>query len=207
MKSKLIIIGAGGFAKSIIESINTTELKVIGFLDSYKQGDHQGFPILGSKLGDIANNSSYVYFVAIGDPSCRANWIKELNLNSLPQINIVDKTALISPTVDLGNGIYIGKMCIVNSDTKLADGVVINTRSLIEHGNNIGYCSNISTNVVLNGDVSVGDLTFVGSCSVVNGQLTIGNESIIGSGSVVIRDIPSKVVVAGTPTRLIKEIK
>ncbi|MGL4116053.1 shikimate dehydrogenase, partial [Escherichia coli] len=40
--------------------------------------------------------------------------------------------------------------------------------------------------------------------TVVNGQLKLGSKSIIGSGSVVIRNIPSNVVVAGTPTRLIR---
>ena len=124
----------------------------------------------------------------------------------LEQINVIDHSAIISRSANLGDGIYIGKMCLVNCDSTLADGVVINTRSLIEHGNSIGYCTNISTNVVLNGDVNVGTLTFVGSCTVVNGQLTLGSNSVIGSGSVVIRDIPNNVVVAGSPTRLIRKI-
>ncbi|MDA4405289.1 shikimate dehydrogenase, partial [Escherichia coli] len=93
---------------------------------------------------------------------------------------------------------------LIRTFPRIHDAVVINTRSLIEHGNEIGCCSNISTNVVLNGDVSVGEETFVGSCTVVNGQLKLGSKSIIGSGSVVIRNIPSNVVVAGTPTRLIR---
>ncbi len=96
-------------------------------------------------------------------------------------------------------------MAIVNCDSYIEDGVVINTRALVEHGNHISYCSNISTNVVLNGDVRVGEKTFIGSCTVVNGQLTIGNSTIVGSGSVVIRNIPNNVVVAGSPTRLLKE--
>ena len=98
-------------------------------------------------------------------------------------------------------------MAIVNCDSYLEDGVVVNTRALIEHGNHISYCSNISTNVVLNGDVQVGEKTFVGSCTVVTGQIKIGSSSIIGSGSVVIRNIPNNVVVAGSPTRLLKERK
>lgn len=76
---------------------------------------------------------------------------------------------------------------------------------MIEHGNHISYCTNISTNVVLNGDVYVGEKSFIGSCTVVNGQIKIGSSTIVGSGSVVIRNIPNNVVVAGTPTRLIRE--
>ncbi|WP_188007786.1 acetyltransferase [Photobacterium damselae] len=207
MKKKLLVIGAGGFAKSIIDSINYTEFELIGFVDTYKQGYHQGYPIVANDISEIENPKDYVYFIGVGDPNSRYKFYLLLKEYGLPLINIVDSTALLSRNINLGDGIYIGKMCIVNSDTTLEDGVVINTRSLIEHGNQIGCCSNISTNVVLNGDVKVGECSFIGSCTVVNGQITIGSKATIGSGSVVIRNISDKVVVAGSPTRLIREIK
>lgn len=207
MKKRLIIIGAGGFSKSIIDSINYNEIELVGFIDTYKNGYHQSYPILGNSIEQINNLHEYVYFIGIGDPAIRNHFHSLLIEKKLETINIIDSTSIISKNVNLGLGIYIGKLCIINSDTTISDGVVINTRSLIEHGNFIGSHSNISTNVVLNGDVNVGNCTFVGSSSVVNGQIKIGSNSIIGSGSVVIRDIPDCVVVAGTPTRLIREIK
>ncbi|MGR5050510.1 acetyltransferase [Photobacterium damselae] len=207
MKKKLIVIGAGGFAKSIVDSINYTELELVGFIDTYKQGYHQGYPIVANDISEIESPRDYVYFIGVGDPNSRHHFYLLLKEYGLTLINIIDSTALISRNINLGDGIYIGKMCIVNSDTTLEDCVVINTRSLIEHGNRIGCCSNISTNVVLNGDVKVGECSFIGSCTVVNGQITIGSKTTIGSGSVVIRNISDKVVVAGSPTRLIREIK
>jgi len=206
MRKKLIIIGAGGFAKSVLESIDLVTYEIVGFIDSFKEGTHQNLPILSNSIRNIDDKTDYSYFVAIGEPKDRAKWLDELSNYKLDIITVIDPTALISKTAILGSGVYIGKMSIINSDTHLADGTVINTRSLIEHGNKIGYCSNISTNVVLNGDVRVGRMTFVGSCTVVNGQISIGDNSIIGSGSVVIRDIPNNVVVVGSPTRIIKEI-
>ncbi|PSU20058.1 shikimate dehydrogenase [Photobacterium phosphoreum] len=207
MKKKLIIIGAGGFAKSIIDSINYTEMELIGFVDTFKQGYHQGYPIIANDISEIEKPQEYVYFIGVGEPKTRFQFLVLIKEHKLTLVNIIDPTSLLSRNIELGEGIYIGKLCIVNSDTKILDGVVINTRSLIEHGNQIGVCSNISTNVVLNGDVKVGNQTFIGSCTVVNGQIEIGNHSIIGSGSVVIRNITNKVVVAGSPTRLIREIK
>lgn len=207
MKKKLIIIGAGGFSKSIIDSINYKKIDLIGFIDTYKKGFHQGYPIIADNINKIDTPQQYVYFIGIGDPIQRYEFLLKLKHHKLEMINIIDSSSMLSKNITLGNGIYIGKMCIVNSDTKLADGVVINTRSLIEHGNLIDCCSNISTNVVLNGDVKVGQCSFIGSCTVVNGQITIGSYTTIGSGSVVIRNIIDKVVVAGSPTRLIREIK
>ncbi|PQJ83302.1 NeuD/PglB/VioB family sugar acetyltransferase [Aliivibrio sifiae] len=207
MKDKLIIIGAGGFSKAIIDSIDHDIIDLIGFIDTYKSGNHQGYPIIGNDLNDINRPQDYVYFIGVGDPNIRYDFLSLLKEKKLPIINIIDKTAILSRNLELGDGIYIGKMCIVNSDTTLRDGVVINTRALIEHGNIIGSCSNISTNVVLNGDVRVGEKTFIGSCTVSNGQINIGSNSTIGSGSVIIKNIPNNVVVAGSPTRLIRELK
>lgn len=205
VKKKLIIIGAGGFSKSIIGSINFDEVDMVGFIDTYKKGFHQGYPILSNSIDNIDKKNDYFYFIGIGEPKIRWDFYRVLLESKLEMINIIDSSAIISKCTTLGKGIYIGKMCIVNSDTKISDAAVINTRALIEHGNVIGCCSNISTNTVLNGDVQVGSRTFVGSCSVVNGQLTIGCDSIIGSGSVVIRNVPDNVVVAGSPTRFIRE--
>ncbi|MDE5206954.1 NeuD/PglB/VioB family sugar acetyltransferase [Citrobacter amalonaticus] len=207
MKKKLIIIGAGGFAKAVIDSLDHDKYSLEGFIDTVKSGTHQGFPILGHSFSDIAPLDNYCYFIAIGDPDDRALWLEKIKAKNLKTINIIDKTAIVSKRSSLGSCIYVGKMSIINSDSCLEDGVVVNTRALIEHGNYISYCTNISTNVVLNGDVQVGEKTFIGSCTVVNGQLKIGSSSIIGSGSVVIRNVPDNVVVAGTPTRLLKERK
>lgn len=207
MKKKLIIIGAGGFAKAVIDSLDHEEYEMVGFLDSVKSGSHQGIPILGHSFSDIFQRTDYKYFIAIGEPASRAYWFQRIKEFNLETINVIDKTSIVSTRAKLGTCIYIGKMAIVNSDSHLEDGVVVNTRALIEHGNYISYCSNVSTNVVLNGDVYVGEQTFIGSCTVVNGQLKIGSSSIIGSGSVVIRNIPDNVVVAGSPTRLLKERK
>ncbi|WP_201773361.1 NeuD/PglB/VioB family sugar acetyltransferase [Vibrio renipiscarius] len=190
----------------MIDSINHTEVELVGFIDTYKQGYHQGYPIVANDINEILNPDDYVYFIGVGDSHSRYNFHELLKENKLKVINIIDSSAMVSRNVELGEGIYIGKMCVINSDSKLQDGVVVNTRSLIEHGNEIGCCSNISTNVVLNGDVKVGDRTFVGSCTVVNGQIKIGSQSIIGSGSVVIRNVADRVVVAGSPTHLIRNL-
>lgn len=203
----LIIIGAGGFSKSIIDALDNTKYRLVGFIDSYKKGKHQNFPILENSLEKLKNKEKYVYFIGIGEPKTRKYFFNLLEKYNLNIINIIDSTAIVSKNTTLGKGIFIGKLVVVNSDAIIEDNVVLNTRALIEHGNKIGKHSNISTNTVLNGDVKVGEETFVGSCTVVNGQIKIGNNSIIGSGSVVIRDIESGVIVAGSPTKLIRRIE
>ena len=200
----LIILGAGGFSKSIIDALEGSQYNLIGFIDSFKKGKHQGYDILANSIEELENKEEYIFFIGIGDPILREEFFYKLKKYNLKLANIIDKTAILSRNIILGEGIFIGKMVIVNTDTILEDNVVLNTRSLIEHGNHIGAHTNVSTNSVLNGDVKVGKSTFIGSCTVVNGQIKIGSNSVIGSGSVVIRDIEDNVVVAGSPTRFIR---
>lgn len=54
--------------------------------------------------------------------------------------------------------------------------------------------------------VTIGDDVWIGGNTVINPGVSIGNGSIIGSGSVVTKDIPSNVIAAGNPCRVIREI-
>jgi len=57
------------------------------------------------------------------------------------------------------------------------------------------------------GKVVIGNNVFVGAGSIIMPGVTIGDNSIIGAGSVVNKDIPSNVVAAGVPARIIKPLK
>lgn len=54
--------------------------------------------------------------------------------------------------------------------------------------------------------ITIGSNVWLGGHVVVNPGVTIGDHTVIGSGSVVTRDIPSNVVAAGNPCRVIREI-
>lgn len=54
--------------------------------------------------------------------------------------------------------------------------------------------------------ITIGNNVWIGSNVVINPGITIGNNTVIGAGSVVTKDIPSNVVAAGVPCRVIREI-
>lgn len=201
----IIIIGAGGFAKSVIDSVDFSLYRIEGFIDDYKEdNEHLGYPILGKNLDCIKNPEGFFYFVAIGNNEKRTKWYKELKARNLQIINIIDSSAMVSDHARIGEGCFVGKMAIVNSKAVIGDNCIINTKALVEHGCHIDSHVNISTNTVLNGDVYVGEMSFVGSCSVINGQIKIGRNVMIGSGSVVINDVDDNTTVVGVPAKVIK---
>ncbi|MBB6447007.1 maltose O-acetyltransferase [Bacillus benzoevorans] len=54
--------------------------------------------------------------------------------------------------------------------------------------------------------ITIGDNVWLGGGVIVNPGITIGSNVVIGSGSVVTKDIPSNVVAAGNPCRVLKAI-
>lgn len=202
----LIIVGAGGYAKSVIDSVDHMNFRMVGFLDDIKEkgSNHLGFPILGNTIDCIENPEEFVYFVAIGNNDKRKTWFGKLKERNLSLINVIDKSALVSPAATLGEGCFIGKLAILNHGSSAGDNCVINTRALLEHGCHIGDHVNVSTNATLNGDVHCKEGSFIGSGSVVNGQITIGEWGVVGSGAVVIRNVAPHTTVVGVPAKTIE---
>lgn len=201
---KLIIIGAGGYAKSVLDSVDYFNYEMVGFLDEYKkEKEHLGYPILAGTLDDLDDKERYVYIIAIGNNAARKVWFDRIQKLKLRLVNVVDKSAIVSPHADVGNGCFIGKMAIVNSNAVVGDNCIVNTKALLEHGCHLDKHINISTNSVLNGDVYVGDGAFVGSSSVIIGQLKIGAWSTVGAGAVVVKDVEEHTTVVGVPAKMI----
>ncbi len=203
-KQKIILIGAGGHSKSVADSIDTDVYELVGFIDGQKTGTHINLPIIGKTLKDVKDYHTYKYFVSIGDVSARKMWYEILVKYGVETFNIIDKTAIVSPTAQIGMGNFIGKYAVVNADASIGNNNVINTKALIEHECSVGNHIHLSTNSTINGNVVVEDEVFFGSCAVCNGQLKIGHGAIIGSGSVIIKDVEPNVTVVGVPGRVVK---
>lgn len=201
-RTPLVLIGAGGYAKSVMDSIDHNVYKVMGFIDEMTDAKmHLGYPILAFSLDGFEDADLCSYFISIGNNENRKRWYDALCARGLEVISVIDRSAMVSTAARLGKGCFVGKMAVVNSKVVIGDDVIVNTKALVEHGCRIGSHANISTNSVLNGDDVVGEGSFVGSGSVTLGQHSIGCWSMVGAGAVVTHDVGDRVTVAGVPAR------
>jgi acetyltransferase-like isoleucine patch superfamily enzyme len=53
-------------------------------------------------------------------------------------------------------------------------------------------------------NTSIGDFCVICIGSIIMGGVNIGNEVVVGAGSVITKDVPSNVIIAGNPARIIK---
>jgi acetyltransferase-like isoleucine patch superfamily enzyme len=92
---------------------------------------------------------------------------------------------------------------IVNTGSVVAANVILNTGCTIDHHCQIGQHVHVAPGAHLAGAVKVGAGSFLGIGTVVTPERAIGEWSTVAAGAVVTKDIPSRVVAAGAPARVI----
>jgi len=105
----------------------------------------------------------------------------------------------IHPSVILERNIHLDRL--------YPAGVHIGERSLIASGVTIlshDHCKRVDGQPLL-ADTFVGRRCFVAVNATILPGVKIGDEVIIGAGSVVSKDVPSNVIVAGNPARIIRD--
>ena len=210
---RLLIIGGGGHAKVVADLALTLNLwDSLLFLDDKYPTLKQvlNFPILGScddleKV--IAEYNITEVFVAIGNNFNRLKWLKQCTILGLTIVNLIHPSAIVSTFTQLGKGILIMPLSIINCSAKIEDGCIINSAAVIEHDCLLQKAVHISPNAALAGEVEVGSMSWIGMGANVREQVIIGENVIVGAGSVVIQDIRSNQVVCGVPAAFIKENK
>ena len=206
----IILVGFGGHAKSVLDSIERGRIyNIIGFTDIEKMAPYRGYKYLGTDSCLASYFSKGVRNACIcvgymGNGRIRDtiyNMVKKIGFR-LPVIS--DPAAVISRDVSIGEGTFIGKNVIINADSKIGKMCIINSGSLVEHENVIGDFVHLAVGSVLCGNVNVSDHSFIGANSTIIQGITIGNNSQIGAGAVVVDNIPKDCIAAGIPAKVIK---
>ena len=206
MNNDLIIIGSGGHSNSVIEVIEETKkYNNIYFVDdNYEKLKNLSNKKFLGKVRDLKKFKKYSssVFVALGDNSIRENIIKKVLDYNFKLINVISNTSLVSSSVKLSKGIFIGKSCVINANTKIGKGSIINTNSSIDHDCKIGNFCHVAPGCLLLGDVKISNNTFLGARTTVLNNVSIGQKSKIGAVSLVNKNLNKYSVGFGIPFKI-----
>jgi sugar O-acyltransferase (sialic acid O-acetyltransferase NeuD family) len=206
-KEKLIVFGAGGHAKVVIDIIERQgNYDIAGLLDDdiKRRGKvFFGYPVLGTRAELPALISAQLRhaIVAIGDNVGRAAVAAHLGQIGWRMASAVHPGAGIGRGVEIGAGSVVMAGCAVNADAHLGAQVIVNTGATVDHDCRIEDAVHIAPGCHLCGGVSVGEGSFVGAGSTVTPGVRIGCWAIVGAGSTVIRDVADDARVSGSPAR------
>ena len=200
---KIILIGCGGHAKSITDSVLTAEeFEIAGFLDNSATSGYRGYKTIGTdeNLKQIFDDGIEYAFVCIGflgESKIRNDLYTKLKNIGFKLPVIIDPSAVIAADVTLDEGTFVGKNVVINSNSKVGKMTIINSGAIIEHDCVVGDYSHISVACVLCGNVKIGNDCLIGANSTVIQGISIGDNVIVGAASLILNNIEDNKKVIG----------
>ena len=208
-QNNVVVFGAGGHGKVIIDILEKMGCwHILGFLDSSKESGTEilDYKVLGNEQFVTTLAPETFYIVAVGDNWIRREIVKRLiELKSdLKFATAIHPTAVIARDVEIGPGTAVMAGAVINPCTRIGNHCKINTQCSVDHDNTIGDFAAIEPGAVLNGTIRVGTCSTVASGAVVRHGINIGDHVIVGAGATVLNDVEDRVIVYGTPAKVIR---
>lgn len=208
----MLIIGAGGLAKEILEIVNMENHgESIAFFDDVNPYNppllYEKHPILRSiqEVESHFKTNSKNYIIGIGEPELRKMLIQKIDNCGGVLTSIVSSKANIgSHGVEIGNGANIFPNVNISNNVRIGLAALIYYNVVITHDCQIGDFVELSPGATLLGHVKVGDHTKIGANATVLPKLTVGKNVTIGAGAVVTKSLPDNCTAIGVPARIIE---
>lgn len=210
MPDRLVIVGAGGFGREVldvIEAVNTVARRfdVLGFLDD---GDPDvdtlapyGVPHLGP-VGSLDSLDPDVgYVIGIGSPQVRRQIDERFRAAR-------DCPVLVHPSVTLGRAVEFGPGTVVCAGVRLTNNINVgrhvhlNLNTTVGHDARLGDYVTVSPLVAISGYAVLEDGVMVGTGATLNPGVRVGPGAALGSGAVALRDVESGTTAVGVPARV-----
>ncbi|MDE7366053.1 MAG: acetyltransferase [Lachnospiraceae bacterium] len=201
MKERLIILGCGGHARSILDILHGNHMTNEIILVDEHAGENE-YIMSHPVLKDYKFEGQELIFPAIGD-----NGQREVVLNRFMNqqcITIVSCQAYVGENVVLGKGTLIAHRVHLGPEAHIGMGCIINTGSIVEHETEIGDFVHVAPGTTICGRCHIGSRVMLGAGSTVIDKITICSDVTVGAGSVVVHDITQPGTYVGVPARRIK---
>ena len=193
MDNKIVLLGASGHCKVIIDAICSRGLyKIAGVVDlncNYKS-KILGIPVIGNddilpKIFDSGIKNAFVAIGSMGDCNLRKKLYKKIKKIGFRLPVISHAKSIIAKDVQIGEGTFIAAGVVINVGTEVGRNSIINTSASIDHDCRIGDFVHIAPGVTLCGGVEVGNETHIGVGASVIQRIKIGKRCFVKAGSLV----------------------
>jgi sugar O-acyltransferase (sialic acid O-acetyltransferase NeuD family) len=212
----MVIVGAKGFAKEVLEIFSQrNELQNLFFFDNVSTDLpsqlYNRFPVLRT-IEEVQEafhkTKDYRFTLGLGNPSFR------YKLNKMFAAAGGELTSTISINTDIGTfGTTIAPGCnilsgtIITNDVTLKTGCLINPSCSISHDSTLGEFVQISPGVRITGNCLIDSFSVLGTNSVILPKIKIGKNVVVGAGAIVTKDVSDNVMVAGVPAVVKKKLE
>lgn len=205
MSKPIIIIGDGGHAAILAETLIAQRREIMGYTAPREEKDFLNLPYLGTDTVIATYNPDTVELVlglgTITVSSIRKSIFEQFKSKGYLFANVIHGTAIVSPSAQIGQGIQIMAGAILQTNVSIADNTIINTGSIVDHDCIIGSHVHLAPGSTLSGGVRIGESCHIGTGTSIIQGITIGAETMVGAGSVVLEKIGNGKTVYGVPAK------
>lgn len=209
----MLIIGASGHAKEVIELFSKEDRGNLVFFDNINFNNQEEplfldrFKIINSldKAKDYFNKIDSNFLPAIGSTKSKEKIIKTLISLGGKLNSIIAKDSLIgSYDTNIGLGSNVMNNVLISNSVTIGQAALINYNSSIHHDVIIGDFCEISPKATVLGHCKIGNYVSIGSGATILPHTTIEDYATIGAGAVVTKNVKEKTTVIGIPAKPLK---
>jgi sugar O-acyltransferase (sialic acid O-acetyltransferase NeuD family) len=210
MDPRLIIIGAGGFGREVLNwardvATKSSQWRVFGFLDNNRDalaGYHVDCEILGDP-DSFQPQLSDLFVCAIANPVTRLNVCRKISEKGGQFTTLIHPLAILGSRCTIGPGSIVCPYTVLTTNVTLGSHVILNTHCCIGHDAILGDGCTLSPNGAVGGNAVLGVGVFMGMHSAVLQRVHVGDRAVIGAGSVAFRKVAAGTTVVGVPAKRI----
>lgn len=206
MTKPVLILGAGGHAKVLVEALLQSGVMITGITDpdpSLAGTNILGVPVLGDDHLVHNCQTSDIFLVnglgSVGLPTRRKELFEHFQKSGYTFANVIHPSTIIASDAILGEGTQIMAGSVIQPGCRIGFNSIVNTRVSVDHDCLIGNHVHIAPGVTLSGDVQIGDCVHIGTGASMIQGISIGNNSLIAAGAVVISHVIAMTKVRGVP--------
>lgn len=184
MKQKLLLVGAGGFGRVVLEHAQAHY--DCAFLDDGIAKTVDSIPVIGKTVNMASFYPEYkLLLVTIGNNELRKRLYKEAAAIGFSFPSIIHPTAYISPHAHIGTGCVILNNAVVQNNASCGDGCILNPGVELHHDSTIGSYCLVYTNSVVRSLTSVGDCVWIGSNVTISTSANVPSNSKVEDGVII----------------------
>jgi sugar O-acyltransferase (sialic acid O-acetyltransferase NeuD family) len=202
----MVIVGAKGFAKQIVEVFyQKRNSEEIFFFDNVSDTSDRllSHKVLKtfSEVEMVFSNGCKDFCLGIGSSQLRKVMAKQfVQLNGTLN-TVISPYAFVSKFGVLRDGVSILTGAVIENGALIEEGALINTMASIHHDAYVGAYSEIAPGARILGGCIIEEEVFVGANAVILPKLRIGKGAVIGAGAIVTKNVDPFSVMVGNPAQ------
>lgn len=208
----VILIGAGGHARVLLDALTLSGAAILGLVDTDPAlVGHRvlGFEVLGGDESLRRHAPGTVRLVnAIGSVSSmdrRRSVYEAWRRAAYSFASVQHPGAIVSRHAMAAAGVQIMAGAVVQACASIGENTIVNTGASVDHDCRIGAHVHLAPGVTLSGNVQVGDETHVGAGATVIQGVRIGARCTVAAGAVVLGDVADGTTMAGVPAKEVRK--